>query len=106
MVAIDGTKVEADASVWSSRTRRQLADEILEEAEAVDTAEDDRFGDERGDEGPERWTDRRDRGARLREALRQLDADGPSDAESYGGARKAKEAELGHKLAGRTANPD
>ena len=106
VVAIDGTKVEADASVWSSRTRRQLADEILEEAETVDTAEDDRFGDERGDELPERWTDRRDRGARIREALRQLDADGPSDAESYRAARQAREAELGHKLAGRTANPD
>ena len=106
VVAIDGTKVEADASVWSSRTRRQLADEILEEAEATDSAEDDRFGDQRGDELSETWTDRRDRGARIREALRQLDADGPSDAESYQAARKAKETELGHKLAGRTANPD
>ena len=77
VVAIDGTKIEADASVWSSRTRRQLADEILEETETVDAAEDDRFGDRRGDELPERWTDRRDRGARIREALRQLDAGGP-----------------------------
>ncbi len=106
VVAIDGTKVEADASAWSSRTRRQLVDEILDEAEAVDAAEDDWFGDRRGDELPAEWTDRRDRRARLREALRQLDADGPSDAESYQAARQVKEAELGHKLAGRKANPD
>lgn len=50
VVAIDGTKVEADASQWSSRTRRQLVDEILEEAEAVDAVEDEQFGDRRGDE--------------------------------------------------------
>jgi transposase len=106
VVAIDGTKIEADASVWSSRTRRQLADEILEEAETVDAAEDDRFGNRRGDELPERWTDRRDRGARIREALRQLDAAGPSDFESYQTARKAREAELGHKLPGRKPDPD
>ena len=106
VVAIDGTKVEANASAWSNRTRRQLADEILEEAETVDAAEDERFGERRGDELPERWTDRRDRGARIREALRQLDADGPSDAESYQAARKAREAELGHKLPGRKPDPE
>jgi len=33
-VAIDGTKIEADVSVSSSVTRRQIVDEILEEAEA------------------------------------------------------------------------
>ena len=106
VVAIDGTKVEADASAWSSRTRRQLVDEILEEAEAVDAAEDEQFGERRGDELPERWADRGGRRARLREALRQLDVEGPSDAESYQAARQVKEAELGHKLAGRKANPD
>lgn len=71
VVAIDGTKMEANASAWSNRTRRQIADEILAEAEATDSAEDERFGDQRGDELPDRWADRRDRRARLREALRQ-----------------------------------
>ena len=106
VVAIDGTKVEANASAWSNRTRRQLADEILKEAETADAAEDEQFGDRRGDELPERWADRRDRGARIREALRQLDATGPSDAESYQAARKAREAELGHKLPGRKPDPE
>jgi predicted transcriptional regulator len=106
VVAIDGTKIEADVSVGSSVTRRQIVDEILAEAEAVDAAEDLEYGDRRGDELPDRWVDRRDRRARLREALRQLDADGPSDAESYQAARKAREAELGRKLSGRPADPD
>ena len=105
VVAIDGTKIEADVSAGSSLTRRQIVDEILEEAEAIDAAEDLEYGARRGDELPDRWVDRRDRRARLREALRQLNADGPSDAESYQVAREAREAELGHKLSGRPANP-
>jgi transposase len=101
VVAIDGTKVEANASAWSNRTRRQIAEEILAEAERVDAAEDEALGDRRGDELPERWADRRDRRARLREALRQLDAQGAADWESYMAARAAKEKAAGRKLAGR-----
>jgi transposase len=105
VVAIDGTKIEADLSAESSVTRRQIVDEILEEAEAVDTAEDLEYGARRGDELPDRWTDRRDRRTRLREALRQLDADGPSDSESYHTDCTARETVLGHKLGGRPADP-
>lgn len=97
VVAIDSTKVEANASAWSNRTRRQIVEEILEEAEAVDEA----FGDRRGDELPDKWTDRHDRRSRLREALRQLDAEGAADWESYMAEREAKEAEMGRKLPGR-----
>ncbi len=101
VVAIDGTKVEANASAFSSRTRRQIAAEILAEAEATDAAEDERFGGRRGDELPEQWADHRDRRARLREALRQLDAEGASDWETYLAERARKEAEAGRKLPGR-----
>jgi len=101
VVAIDGTKIEANASAWSNRTRRQIAEEILDEAEAVDAAEDDQFGDRRGDELPEVWAGRHDRRSRLREALHQLDAEGAADWESYMAEREAKEAELGRKLPGR-----
>lgn len=101
VVAIDGTKIEANASAWSNRTRRGIVDEILEEAEAVDAAEDDQFGDRRGDELPEEWAGRHDRRSRLREALRQLDAEGAADWESYMTERETKEAELGRKLPGR-----
>jgi transposase len=40
VVSIDSTKVEANASAWSNRTRQQIAEEILAEAERVDAAED------------------------------------------------------------------
>lgn len=101
VVAIDSTKVEANASAWSNRTRRQIADEILDEAEAVDAAEDEEFGDRRGDELPDKWAGRHDRRSRLREALRQLDAEGAADWESYMAERQAKEAEMGRRLPGR-----
>ena len=83
VIAIDGTKIEANASAWSNRTRRQIAEEILAEAARTDAAEDARHGERRGNELPERWADTRDRRARLREALRQLDEAGASDAETY-----------------------
>jgi transposase len=82
VVAIDGTKVEANASAWSNRTRRQIADEILAEAARVDAAEDAELGERRGGELPERWANPTDRRARLREALRQLDERGASDSRS------------------------
>lgn len=83
VVAIDGTKMEANASSWSNRTRRQIVDEILDEADAVDAAEDEAFGDRRGDELPEKWADRHDRRSRLREALDRLD-----DETDHGGTTR------------------
>jgi hypothetical protein len=80
--------------------------QILGGAERVDAAEDDAFGDRRGDELPERWADRRDRRARLREALRQLDAQGAADWETYMAQRSAKEAAAGRKLPGRKPAAD
>ncbi len=105
LIAIDGTKIGANASAWANRTRRQIAEEILAEAESVDAAEDATFGEQRGDELPERWADRRDRRSRLREALRQLDATGAADWESMQAQRAAKEAQLGRKLPGRKPKP-
>lgn len=106
LVAIDGTKMGANASAWSNRTRHQLVEEILAEAEEVDAAEDEAFGDQRGDELAPEWADRRDRHARVREALRQLEAEGSADWESYLAERAAKEAKLGHKLPGRKPRLD
>lgn len=104
-VAIDGTKIEANASAWSNRTRRQIADEILAEAERVDAAEDVEWGERRGGELPERWADSTDRRARLREALHQLDERGASDQQGYEAARAAKEAATDRKLPGRKPRP-
>jgi transposase len=105
VVAIDGTKVAANASAWANRTRKQLAEEILAEADAVDDAEDLKLGESRGDELPAAWSDRRDRRCRLREALAQLDAAGAADFEALMAQRVAKEAELGRPLPGRKPTP-
>jgi transposase len=77
-VALDGTKVKANASrhkamSYGRMTEReaQLAAEvkaILDEAEAVDAAEDAEFGDARGDELPPELRTREGRLAKLREA--------------------------------------
>jgi transposase len=59
LVALDGTRVKADAALDANRTARRLEAEIarmLAEAEAVDAREDRRFGDRRGDELPEGLT--------------------------------------------------
>jgi transposase len=48
VVAVDGTKVQANASHHASRDYEQIAREILEHADAVDAEEDERFGDARG----------------------------------------------------------
>ncbi len=69
-LALDGTRIAADAADRQNRTYRQIASEILEEAEEVDAAEDERFGSARGDELP---GDRASRRERLREAKRRLD---------------------------------
>ncbi len=105
VIAIDGTKIEANASAWANRTRKELAAEVLAEAEATDREEDEVFGTARGDELPERWRHREDRRTRVREALRQLDEGGAADYESHLAARAQKEAELGQKLRGRKPSP-
>ena len=53
VIAVDGTKLHANASRDENLDYEQLAREILEEAKAVDAAEDELYGDARGDELPE-----------------------------------------------------
>jgi transposase len=72
VIAIDGTKVHADASQHANRDYERLAREVLEEADAVDAAEE-RFGDARGDELPPELATSQGRRGWLREAKRRLD---------------------------------
>src|ERR1022692_1251558 len=53
LVAIDGTRLAGNASRDANRRFEQIAREILAEAKATDEAEDDFYGDARGDELPE-----------------------------------------------------
>jgi hypothetical protein len=53
VVAIDGTKVHANASRTANRGYEQIAREILAEAAETDRREDELYGEARGDELPE-----------------------------------------------------
>jgi transposase len=107
-VALDGTKIAANASIKANRSYEQIARRILQEAGAVDAQEDAEHGDRRGDELPEELTDRSSRRARLREAKRQLDAEHEAKQDAHRehlAARAEKEQRLGHKLNGRKPKP-
>lgn len=72
IVAIDGTKISANAAQARNYTDDQLkklAAKVLEEAEAADTAEDELYGDGRGDEIPDELVDRSTRLEWLRQEL-------------------------------------
>src|SRR3954462_10347563 len=73
VIAIDGTKVHANASQHANRDYERLAREILEEADAVDAAEDEQFGEARGDELPPELATSQGRRGWLREAKRRLE---------------------------------
>src|SRR3954471_12937502 len=73
VIAVDGTKIPGNASRNATVDYEQLAREILEEAQAIDAAEDEVYGDARGDELPEQLRTGEGRRAWLREAKRQLD---------------------------------
>jgi hypothetical protein len=53
LVAIDGTRLAGNASRDANREFEQIAREILAEAKATDEAEDQLYGEARGDELPE-----------------------------------------------------
>jgi transposase len=74
VIAIDGTKVHANASHHCNLDYEQLAREILKEAAEVDAAEDELFGDARGDELPPEFRSTGELRKRLREAKQRLDA--------------------------------
>src|SRR4051795_11314102 len=73
VIAIDGTKVHANASQHANRDFERIAREIIEEAGRIDAEEDVRFGDRRGDELPPELATSQGRRGWLREAKRRLD---------------------------------
>ncbi len=75
VIAIDGAKVHANASHHCNLDYEQLAREILKEAGELDAAEDELYGDARGDELPERLRTSEGRRAALAEAKRKLERD-------------------------------
>jgi hypothetical protein len=75
VIAVDGTKLQANASRDENLDYEQLAREIVEEAKAVDAAEDELYGDARGDELPEEFATAQGRRGWLREAKQRLEAE-------------------------------
>lgn len=75
-VAIDGTKIAADASLEANRSQawvRERAGQILAEAAAVDAAEDEVFGAARGDEPDPVMTDPGGRARAVKEWVEQVE---------------------------------
>lgn len=78
VVAIDGTKIAADAAKAANRSEESLrreAERIVAEAAQVDAAEDAELGADRGDELPEQLRDPRTRQARIGQALKEFAAE-------------------------------
>lgn len=74
-IAVDGTKLHASASYDRNRGYASIVEEILDEAEQTDRAEDERYGDARGDELPEQLRTREGRRAALQAARERLQAE-------------------------------
>jgi transposase len=72
-IAVDGTRMRADASRDRNRGYESIVTEILQEAERVDREEDERYGDARGDELPEQLRTREGRRAALKVARQKLE---------------------------------
>jgi Transposase DDE domain/Transposase domain (DUF772) len=72
-IAVDGTRMRANASRDRNRGYESIVTEILAEAERLDREEDERFGDARGDELPEQLRTREGRRAALKAARERLE---------------------------------
>lgn len=108
VVALDGSKVKANAALESNRTYGHIEREVqkmLDEAEAKDAEEDRKYGsDKRGDELPADLADRASRKARFaacKKRLEQEATDKAAEQQSKIEERKAEEAETGAKKRGR-----
>lgn len=104
-IALDGTKVKANASRHKAMSygrmkqeEKRLKEEIhqlLSEAEAVDQQEDKEYGsDRRGDELPKELARRQSRLRRIQQAKKALEAETKAAAEQ---ARKEHEADCGNR---------
>lgn len=118
-VAIDGTKIKANASKHKamsygrmSETELRLKQEVealLKQAERTDAAEDAKYGkDKRGDELPEELSRRESRLKKIQQAKAELEQEAAekaeqerAEAEAKLAARKEKEEKTGKKPRGR-----
>jgi transposase len=86
LVALDGTKVEANAAAAANRTHSHLeaqVAELLAQAAEADQVEDHEHGTARGDELPRALAGRAERLARLQQAKAQLEAEAAARQQRY-----------------------
>jgi transposase len=105
VIALDATRMRANAADAANRSYEQLAREILEEAAAVDAAEDERYGEARGDELPPELADPTTRRPRLKQARDRLRADWEAKQRELADWQQAKAdyiARTGRRLGGPT----
>jgi transposase len=85
VIAIDGTRMAGSANSDASRDFGQIAREILAEHKATDAAEDELYGDARGDELPEQLRTAEGRREFFRRARQKLRREQTEDGEPGGG---------------------
>jgi transposase len=117
-VALDGTKIKANASKHKAMSYARMkkreaelkaeVDRWLQAAEAADAVEDKLHGSRRGDEMPAWVADKEKRLAKIRQAKAELEAEAKAAAEEEMRRRAAAEEERlaqGRKKNGRTPAP-
>jgi transposase len=108
-VMLDGTKIEANATKNASRTLADIEAEVarmLADADAADSAEDERERRDRDGGVPPTLADPRSRLARLQEAKARLEADAAERAARFAErSRQLNEARAAKGLPARTFRP-
>lgn len=109
-VAIDGTKIAADASIDANHGEswfREQARKIAAEADAADAAEDAEFGpDARGDELPGELADPATRAERIRRCLAEIAAEQAEKDTASAAAEAKAEQHLARLAAGPVVGRD
>ena len=98
VIAVDGTKLHANASRNENLDYEQLAREIVEEARAVDAAEDELYGEARGDELPPEFATAQGRRGWLREAKQRLEAERAANPQPVPRSRPTRLKEAKRRL--------
>ena len=107
VLAVDATRIGANASMEanvSAQRLTEIAEQVFAEAAEVDAAEDQLYGERRGDEPTPGWEAGPGRAARIRQALDELAAQQPEGQREIA-ARQAERLAKGHKPSGRKRLP-
>ncbi len=98
VIALDGTKVAANASRFANLDYRQITRQILDEADRIDAEEDELYGEKRGDELPVEVSKHAGRREWLREAKRRLEEKRAGDPKPVPRSRQERLKESKRRL--------